>query len=143
VRLTESYKNRLKVLSGLILENKWPHDNFLKKNNKYTYPKIPVQNIFSWPQQIIPRDKLRIADNYLNNNTFEQHSQLEDVDLSVLIPTQRVVTAQNLENAYNSKDIPYVIELNNSFYIIDGHHRFANAILDGQKTLKAFVLHEN
>jgi hypothetical protein len=139
--LSESYKRRLKVLSGIIFESTWPYDKFIKKTNPYTYPKVPANNIFSHPVQVVPREVRALADKHIDDNTFENIAPIEDVNVKDLIPTQKVVTAYNLESAYKSQDIPYVLEYNRQYFILDGHHRLANEILDGKEKSKAHVFH--
>lgn len=62
------------------------------------------------------------------------------VSVSKIHPTQEYVGAENLKNISRAKidknDIPMAILKEGEVYIIDGHHRVAINILNGEKKIK-------
>jgi len=87
-------------------------------------------------------DLMRTIDVYQDDATFEREP-IESVDIRKIIPTQRFVSKQNLEDVkgtlHNDNTGAYLIKYNGLYYISDGHHRIAARILDGQTIIKAYV----
>ena len=62
-------------------------------------------------------------------------------DVSKIVPTQRNLTIYNLED---TKDVSentgaYLLKNGDLYYILDGHHRIANIILQGDEIIRAYV----
>lgn len=105
----------------------------LGKENKSTYPKIPTERVFTNPvSQPVDRASVDEATDL----------PIESVKVSEIIPTQKNLTIDNLENTKDvqNPDEPIVlIKEDGKYYVKDGHHRIANAILDGNSEIEAQV----
>ena len=78
----------------------------------------------------------------LTENDFAKYGY-EDVPISAIYPTQKNVNINNLKDvskAKNIKDDVIVVEDGGKFYLLDGHHRTVNNILNEQKNIKARVI---
>lgn len=116
------------------------------------YNQIPVSDIFlnddinnihgKWK---LKRDIKKEADKYINDRTVKysdafKELPIEDVPIDKIIPTQKFLTSDNLSSARDSEDTgAYLLKYGAEYYVIDGHHRIANRILAGHKTIKAYV----
>jgi len=118
----------------------------LKKQNKSTFPKVPVKNVFLNDRAAIPKDKRVNIDKVIKNNEITE-LPLIDINVDRIIPTQKNVTIPNLRAVAKAKKIPDVdevllVEDNGLFYVVDGHHRVSNAILDANSSVQARVLND-
>jgi len=112
--------------------------------NKYSN-KIRVEDIFLNPNAHGDghnSELNKITNIYKDDESFERNP-IEDVDISKIIPTQKFISKQNLEDVKGTLHEPntgaYLVNYNGLYYVIDGHHRIATKILFDQKTIKAFV----
>jgi hypothetical protein len=111
----------------------------LKEENNSTYPKIPVQNVFHHPQGKLPESVSKSYESAMEN---EKSLPYEDIDTRKIIPTQRNVNAENLKHVKNVKDAKesiLAVEHEGKYYLMDGHHRVANHILNDGTTIKARI----
>lgn len=100
----------------------------LKKDNKLTYPKIPSDKLF--------KNNVESKGFNINDNS-EQHN--EQVNIKDIVPTQKNLNADNIKNVKNIDELIELFKVDDKYYVVDGHHRIANAILNGDKTIKAKV----
>jgi len=123
----------------------------LKKGNP-RYPKIPVDMVFMHPNAYENmsfddmRDVLKGSKDYIANDTFDT-LPVENIDVDKLIPTQKFLMADNLEDVEDSlKDDVLkstVIKYGDLYYVIDGHHRIAMRIILGEETIPSHVYTNN
>jgi hypothetical protein len=135
-----------KIYNSLINEVLTKKDlNALKLANKSTYPKIPTDKIFFNEVPDI-ETILKITKNAFediekrNSKGFKK----ETVNVKLIVPTQLNVAVDNLKST-DKVDVNTNAELvkyNQFYFIIDGHHRISNAILNGLDEITAFVYHE-
>ena len=113
----------------------------LKRFNKSTYPKIPVESIFKNKVAKIPTELNELADQLIDQDLFENLPE-ESVSVDDIVPTQKIVTINNLKSVYNiSQDTKaYLIKDDKLYYIKDGHHRIAINILKGETEITAYIL---
>lgn len=80
------------------------------------------------------------AEIQIENFLIEPISNTVDLDPNELIPTQRVVDLQNIQDMDGAEDLPPILVLRylSNLYITDGHHRATRAAL--KKTLVAAVV---
>lgn len=103
--------------------------------NKSTVPKIPVKNVFNNDIGAVDTSVRMKADDAFANNT----STTMSVNPLDIVPTQRTVNVDNIKRVSGVKELPELIQIGDKFYISDGHHRIAKAILDGSTSLNAKV----
>ena len=125
-------------------------DALLKKDNP-RYPKIPVENIFLSPNPfaqdpdwdlmklINPWHTLELRDKNIDNAELP----VEDIKIEDLVPTQKYLTADNIDDVKDSLDDKVlkstISKYKGKYYILDGHHRIARRILNGEGTIKSHV----
>jgi hypothetical protein len=107
----------------------------VENENKSTYPKVPVRNVFFHDVGEVDLNVKINADKSFENGGAD----VENVNVKDLIPTQRNVTIPNIKDVAGVKDFPDVIKYKGKYYIIDGHHRTARDILDGEASIKVNV----
>ncbi len=113
----------------------------LETENKKTFPKVPVKNVFSNDTEQPPREQRLKADKHIDDGTIATLPK-QEIDVKDIVPTQKNLTIGNLEKTKDVKDSKEEIILlkhEGKFYILDGHHRIANDILQGKKTIEANV----
>lgn len=129
-----------KALVNIIIENKL-YDK-LSNDNKYTLPKIPTRNIFlnNVPDMAFMSNIRKEADKFFENDRYKE-LPVEYVDINYIVPTQRNITIDNLETTTNiGEDTEaYLVKYGDYYYILDGHHRIANRILQGDNKIKAYI----
>jgi len=109
--------------------------------------KIPVSNVF-FNNNIHANghasELMKHIDVYQDDKSFEQNP-IESVDVRKIVPTQKFITKDNLEDIkgvlQQDNTGAYLVEFKGMYYIIDGHHRIAINIMNNNKTIKAFVQH--
>jgi hypothetical protein len=117
----------------------------LENLNKSTAPKIPVNNIFKNDYKIIPSESRKLIDNIIDLGK-EKDLPIESVDISKIVPTQKNVNISNMKdvsNIKNPKDEILAVKNNENYYIVDGHHRIANEILNNKENVNMRVLDSN
>lgn len=119
-------------------------EGLTEANHKYG-DKIRVEDVFLNPNTHANgynSELQKISSVYKDDASFEQNP-IEDVDVRKIIPTQRHISRQNLEDVkgtlHNPNTGAYLVNYKGLYYVIDGHHRIATKILYDQKTIKAFV----
>ena len=115
----------------------------LAEKNPSTTPKVPVNNVFLNDRGAIPKDK-KVFD--IEDSEILKLPLL-DIDVTKIIPTQKTISINNLKDVSKAKDIPSIdevllIEDNGMFYVMDGHHRIANKILNADKFVSARVVNK-
>ena len=108
--------------------------------------KIPTEDVFQHPN--IHKDSYnseltKHIDVYRSDEEFEQNP-VEWVDVNQIVPTQKFLTKDNLEQVKNEIKIgdntgAYLVKFERLYYVIDGHHRIASQMIDGVDKIKAFV----
>lgn len=138
ITITESIKDLIK---RLIRENLGKKDKFkqLALDNKYTIPKIPTEKIFAHKPVNINSIRQE-ADKLIDSNNFES-LPIEIVEVKKIVPTQKFVTLDNLKSTQKTgpNTGAYLLCYKGLYYILDGHHRIGNNILDGNDKIKAYV----
>lgn len=125
-------------------------DARLKKDNP-RYPKIPVENIYLNPnpfaynpdgdlmKKLNPWNTLEMMD----KNVDRSELPIEDIKIEDLVPTQKFLNADNIDDVKDSEDDDVlkstISKYKDKYYILDGHHRIARRILKGDKTIKSHV----
>lgn len=115
----------------------------LAEQNPSTTPKVPVNNVFLNDRGAIPKDK-KVFD--IKDSEILKLPLL-DIDVTKIIPTQKTISINNLKDVSKAKDIPSIdevllVEDNGMFYVMDGHHRIANKILNADKFVSARVVNK-
>jgi len=136
------------VIRDLILQQLSEH-KFIKQlaqTHKTTYPKVHTSKIFkhSPPEEMATLSIIRKeADHYFNNDAYLK-LPVENIPVDKIVPTQRFVTIGNLEKVKHGgiNTGAYLVEANGLYYILDGHHRVANQIIQGANIVKAHVYHQ-
>lgn len=135
-----------KILNNLINETLSKKDlQALKNANSSTYPKIPVNAIFY--HDVPDIDTILKATKNGNNditNNDGKNFKLQTVNVKMIIPTQKNVNADNLKTTdkIGANTNAELVKHNQFYFIIDGHHRIANAILQGLDEIDAYVYDE-
>jgi hypothetical protein len=87
-------------------------------------------------------DLLKHIDVYESDAQFETNPVVW-VDVAKVVPTQRFLNKGNLEDVKGMSNDEntgaYLVGCGGLYYVIDGHHRIANQILNGFNKVKAFV----
>lgn len=115
----------------------------LIKQNPSTTPKIPVNKVFKNDSNQIPRSDKVEAEKILNNEKELEKIKYTDIDVEDIIPTQKNINVNNLkdvENLTDAEDAVTAIEYNGKYYLADGHHRVANAILNNENKVPVKVI---
>ena len=88
-------------------------------------------------------DIFRYADDSSFDKQFE-NQPIETIDIEDIIPTQRFLNINNLKSTKNigNDTGAYLLKHNNKYYILDGHHRIANRILNGNQFINGYVYQE-
>ena len=130
------------VLNNLIKEALTKKDlEALKDANIATYPNIPVENIFfhECPEMstILDITNKGVKDNEDGGKGFK----LEKVNVKMIVPTQKNVNADNLQTTdeIGPDTNAELVKYEQFYFILDGHHRIANAILQGLDEIEAYV----
>lgn len=114
----------------------------LKLTNKATLPKIPVEQIFfhEKPDLSLILDITKMANNDLDKNNGKNFKK-EKVNVKMIVPTQKTVDFDNLESTKNvgSDTGAELVKHNQFYFVIDGHHRIANAIINDLDEIEAKV----
>jgi hypothetical protein len=112
----------------------------IELENKYTLPKIKTNKIFINKVEYPNREIRREADFYFENDNFKKLPYIF-VDIKNIFPTQDNITINNLKSVKNisQETDAYLCNIENKFYVLDGHHRIAMNILNGFYKIKAFV----
>lgn len=115
----------------------------LEKDNRYTLPKIPVEYIFSHPDAGAIYDIRRNADKLIDTDEFPT-LPYETIETSNIVPTQKNLRIDNLKSTEDiGKDTDaYLVEYLGLYYVLDGHHRIASNILNGETNINAYVYHQ-
>ncbi len=116
----------------------------LKIENKSTYPKIPTKNVFYHTDDYygLPRGKRVAAEKLIDT---PEKLPTKEIDIKSIVPTQKNVTARNIEDVQKAKsfDEPIVaVEHEGKYYLLDGHHRTTSSIMQGDSKIEAKVYQE-
>ena len=102
--------------------------------------KVKVAEIFKH-EQLNDYNVSKNIDVYTDDESFEKNSSVE-VDVKDIVPTQRFLTIKNLDKVKKDEQDntgAYLVKFKGLYYILDGHHRIANKIINEYDTIKAFV----
>lgn len=137
--LSENIKSVNNILRETLRETL--RDN-LKTDNKLTLPKIPTNKIYKNP--------IGNISNYyrvVNKIDFDDLSAMskEKVNVEDIVPTQINLNINNLKSTENiSRETEAVLlAVDGKYYVLDGHHRIANRILNGDSKIFARVVKIN
>ncbi|MDR2223570.1 MAG: hypothetical protein LBE34_12700 [Flavobacteriaceae bacterium] len=108
----------------------------LASDNKYTQPKVPTQNIFMNDVEVLSRETESIVSKMVDEG---KNVSVKSVDVSNIIPTQKNVNINNLKEVQDIRERPLLFKQGDKYYVIDGHHRISNEILEGEKKVEADV----
>lgn len=124
--------NQIKTISELEVEN------------KTTLPKIPSEKIFKNEVSPLNRNQTKGVDKIIDDRK-ENDLPIEEVDVNLIFPTQKTVNTNNLKKTSGITeetkiDEPIIlVKENGKYFVVDGHHRISNEILNGKSTVKAKV----
>lgn len=110
----------------------------LESENKSTAPKIPTNKVFLNEVEIPPREESSKVDDFFDTGDTDKLSVME-VNVRDIIPTQKNLTIRNLKETQGQTAGAILLKHNGKYYILDGHHRIANDILEGNETIEAYV----
>lgn len=112
----------------------------LERENKYTLPKIPVENIFLNKRENLPHEILSKADDYIKDDEYKKLPK-QDVKLIDVVPTQKFVNINNLKAVKDigNKTNAILYKYDNKYYVLDGHHRICINLLDDEYKINAHV----
>jgi hypothetical protein len=116
----------------------------LESENKTTLPKVRSEKVFLNESTPLNREETKGVDKVIKDEA-ESSLPIESISVEQIIPTQKNLTIPNLEKTKgvtNSKEEILLVEKDGKFYVIDGHHRIANQILNGDKTISARVFRD-
>ncbi len=115
----------------------------------YLGHKIPVSKIFlndNLHANGYNQEMMKVIDVWEDDKTFQQNP-IEWVEVTRIVPTQKFVSKDNIEDVkgigIGDSTGAYLVEYEEMYYIIDGHHRIANQIIEGVDKIKAYVHHVN
>ncbi|QQU04215.1 hypothetical protein [Myroides odoratus] len=108
----------------------------LASDNKYTQPKVPTQNIFFNDVEVLNRETENMVGKLVDEG---KNVSVQSVDVVNIIPTQKNVNINNLKEVQDVRDRPLLFKQGDKYYVIDGHHRISNEILEGEKKVEADV----
>lgn len=117
----------------------------MKMKSSGRFPKIPVAEVF-YHENLGDSTNSKYMFNlfsepyrYIDENRFEE-MPVRLVDVKKIVPTQRFLTFDNLDKIYEGKDTDaFLAKKDNLYYILDGHHRIAYNIIEGNKNIAAYV----
>jgi hypothetical protein len=115
----------------------------LNEMRVYQGHKIPTENIFfneNPHKNYYDKELLNHIDVFVDDNSFKQNP-VEPVDVRKIVPTQKFLNKDNLEKVKGTKKNTgaYLVKYGDLYYVIDGHHRIANLIINGADTINAYV----
>lgn len=129
-----------KIPNNMIQENRIIKR--LKLTNKSTLPKIPVEQIFfhEKPELSLILDITKAGNDDINKNKGKGFKK-EKVNVKMIVPTQRTVDFDNLESTkkVGSDTGAELVKHGQFYFVIDGHHRIANAIINDIDEIDALV----
>lgn len=135
------------VLNPSIIKFIKMEDVSLNEIKIYQGHKIPVEQVFKNPNlhnNGFNSETSKKIDVWVDDETFQKNA-VEWVDVNKIVPTQRFLDKDNLEDVKGIKvgnnTGGYLVELDGLYYVIDGHHRLASQIRQGVDKVKAFVQH--
>ena len=112
------------------------------KNDNPRYPKIPVENVFLNPNIHAAGHNTELKE-ILDKFDEMDNPPVEDIKVEDLVPTQKYLTADNIDDVNKSLDDKVlkstIVKYKDKYYIIDGHHRIARRILRGDETIPSHV----
>ena len=110
----------------------------LALDHRDTYPKIQTSKVFHNPDDFAGVPKRLRADAEKNIDSQAGYVS-ETVNVGDIVPTQRNINVNNLKKVAkvgsDSEEPVMAIRHNGKYYLLDGHHRAANAIIAGDKTI--------
>jgi hypothetical protein len=104
----------------------------LAATNRQTVPKVPVSNVFKNSYGEVPSQARQLIDSYMDAGRVTDIPYAK-VDISKIVPTQRNVNIDNLKRVSkvkNPSDDIVAVQSGGKVYLIDGHHRVANSLLN-------------
>lgn len=103
---------------------------------------VKVNDVFKQKYQKDEAEKVR--ESVKSASSFSKPvGKYEYISVNKIRPTQEYIGANNLKTIasinFDANDVPYGVRRNGNIYIIDGHHRAAAAILNGNKKIKILI----
>lgn len=87
------------------------------------------------------REKLGDDPDFISEDQIKKlfvHAKIKEIDIKNIYPNQTYLNEDQFQKL--SFDLPLGIETNQKIIIYDGHHRIADQILKGQKTIKMKII---
>lgn len=101
---------------------------------------VPVRDI--WTVEATP-DEMRVAQAYNDDKRWLKLG-LTELDPKSLIPTQYTLLGSDIDfHRGTSKSGIVVLQVGTLYFIVDGHHRAAAAVLDDDSVILARVIQTN
>lgn len=119
----------------------------LEVENKSTAPKVPTPNVFKNEVGTLSRVEREGIDDVIENKK-ESDLPTETINIGDIVPTQKNLTINNLQetssikNLQDGKDPVILVKKDGKYFVVDGHHRIANAILKGKRSVEAKVFND-
>ena len=114
----------------------------LESENKRTLPKVPAQNVFKNEVGNLTREQRGNAYDFIGTEK-EKDLPTESISVNDIVPTQKNLTIPNLEQVSKIKgevvEPIILIKHGDKYYVADGHHRIADAILKGENAIDAKI----
>lgn len=116
----------------------------LESENKTTLPKIPSGKIFKNEVSPLNQNQTKGVDEVINNSE-ENNLPTEEIDVNLIVPTQKTVNTNNLKKTSEITEETEInepiilVKENGKYFVVDGHHRISNDILNGKSTIEAKV----
>lgn len=113
--------------------------------NDYKSQKIPVGNIFyhdnihsgGYNSEILSHIDIFTTDEEFRTNP------VVNIPVNKIVPTQTFINRNNLnavkDNLKANNTGAYLVSYNGLYYVVDGHHRIANRIINGDATIKGYI----
>jgi hypothetical protein len=92
-----------------------------------------IEEIFSKPPQLI-QEELKGKIEELGDDYLEEYLEIDD-----LVPTQDYLDPENFKDAKSFTKPITVYKDEEGYKLVDGHHRCASKVMDGQRGIKAKV----
>ena len=115
----------------------------LEEDNKYTLPKVPTEKVFKNGIEILPREESQKTNKYWDDDSYKNLPK-ERINIKDIIPTQKNLNIDNLKAVKDTTiDTGAFLHFyKGKYYVLDGHHRIAMNILNGNEIIKGYVFRE-
>jgi len=123
----------------LRLEEAGVYDPTIKMPTSKAYINDSIYGDNQVPNRLI----IKNINTYWGNNIDGDKLPVETIDTNKITPTKRFISLDRLSavkhRQHEINTNAYLMNYGGMYYIIDGHHRIANKIMNGEKIIKAHV----